>query len=227
MTCKIRCLPNEADTLVLAKKIEDAGASLLTVHGRTKEHNKQTVGPANYSIIKKIKETLSIPVIANGGVSTFEDVEHALKFTGCDGIMSSESILEYPALFDPSKIYDLDDLCLEYFDMYDKYPGEGNLKILRCHMHKFLHSGFTLHGHVDLRAKIGTVNTIPQLREIAEEMRNRRKGIPAIEKITWYYRHWEKGEISKAGLKNKGVLPKSYIDDATRNEWMAADPRNP
>ena len=40
VTCKIRCLPNEADTLVLAKKIEDAGASLLTVHGRTKEHNK-------------------------------------------------------------------------------------------------------------------------------------------------------------------------------------------
>lgn len=40
VTCKIRCLPNEADTLALAKKIEDAGASLLTVHGRTKEHNK-------------------------------------------------------------------------------------------------------------------------------------------------------------------------------------------
>jgi hypothetical protein len=57
--------------------------------------------------------------------------------------MSSESILEYPALFDPSKIYDLDDICLEYFDFYEKYPGEANFKILRCHVHKFLHSGFT------------------------------------------------------------------------------------
>ena len=98
-------------------------------------------------------------MIANGGISTFEDVEYGLKFTGCDGIMSSESILEYPALFDPSKIYDLDDLCLEYFDMYEKYPGEANLKILRCHMHKFLHSGFVVHGHHDLRAKINQMDT--------------------------------------------------------------------
>jgi len=40
VTCKIRCLPSEADTLHLAKEIEKAGAALLTVHGRTREHNK-------------------------------------------------------------------------------------------------------------------------------------------------------------------------------------------
>lgn len=40
VTCKIRCLPTEAETLYLAKEIEKAGASLLTVHGRTRDHNK-------------------------------------------------------------------------------------------------------------------------------------------------------------------------------------------
>lgn len=40
VTCKIRCLPTEAQTLNLAKEIEKAGASLLTVHGRTRDHNK-------------------------------------------------------------------------------------------------------------------------------------------------------------------------------------------
>jgi len=55
VTCKIRCLPNEADTLFLARQIEKAGASLLTVHGRTREHNKQTVGPANWCMIRRIK----------------------------------------------------------------------------------------------------------------------------------------------------------------------------
>ena len=40
VTCKIRCLPNQEDTLHLAREIEKAGASLLTVHGRTREHNK-------------------------------------------------------------------------------------------------------------------------------------------------------------------------------------------
>jgi len=74
VTCKIRCLPTEAETLYLAKEIEKAGASLLTVHGRTRDHNKNTVGPANYSIIKSIKKSLKIPVIVNGGISNFDDV---------------------------------------------------------------------------------------------------------------------------------------------------------
>lgn len=112
--------------------------------------------------MKKIKQTLKIPVILNGGISDFKDVQNALNFTGCDGVMSSESILEYPALFDPSKIYDMDDLTLEYFDMYEKYPGEANLKILRSHLHKFLHSGFTAHGHTDLRDKLNQLNAKPE-----------------------------------------------------------------
>jgi len=153
----MRCLPNEEDTLHLAKEIEKAGASLLTVHGRTRDHNKQTVGPANYEIIQKVKQVLKIPVILNGGISNFEDIEYALKYTGCDGVMSSESILEYPALFDPSKIYDMDELTLEYFDFYEKYPGEATIKILRAHLHKFMHSGFTAHGHADLRDKLNKI----------------------------------------------------------------------
>ena len=119
VTVKIRCLTDEAKTLELCLAIQDAGASLLTVHGRLKEHNKHRVGTCNYTIIKKIKETLQIPVIVNGGISTFKDVESALAITGADGVMSSESILEYVPLFDPSKIYDLDDIMLEYLDLYE------------------------------------------------------------------------------------------------------------
>lgn len=148
VVCKIRCLPREDDTLHLAREIQKAGASWLAVHGRTREHNKQTVGPANYSIIRRIKNELKIPVILNGGISNFDDVKTALKFSGCDGVMSSEAILEYPALYhhDPNSedggLVDMDDLALEYFDMYTKYPGEANPKIARAHLHKFLHGGF-------------------------------------------------------------------------------------
>lgn len=82
---------------------------MLVVHGRTREHKKQQTGPANWLIIKKIKESLRIPVIANGGMASFEDCVKCLEITGCDGVMSSESILEYPALFDPQpSLYNLD-----------------------------------------------------------------------------------------------------------------------
>ena len=109
VTCKIRCLPSEEKTLELALAIQEAGASLLTVHGRCKEHNKHLVSTANYNIIRKIKQTLSIPVILNGGIGTnFADAERALELSGCDGVMSSEGILEYPALYNGSQTFDID-----------------------------------------------------------------------------------------------------------------------
>lgn len=73
------------------------------------------VGAANWDMIKKIKETLSIPVFANGGIFTFKDVERCLKETGCDGVMSSEALLENPALFG-EEIRDMDELALEYIE---------------------------------------------------------------------------------------------------------------
>ncbi len=53
----------------------------------------------NLAIIKKIKETLDIPVIVIGGIATFENVQFALKETEADGVMAGESILGNPALF--------------------------------------------------------------------------------------------------------------------------------
>lgn len=119
--------------------------------------------------------------------------------------MSSESILEYPALFDPTRVYDLDELTLEYLDMYEKYPGEADIKIVRAHLHKFMHSGFNTHGHTDLRDRLnkldGKTATIRDIRDLVEELKKRREGVPAIEKITWYYRHWreKEGDLAKAG----------------------------
>lgn len=55
VTCKMRCLPNERDTLALTKVMQDSGCAMLVVHGRCREHNKNDVGPANWEIIRKIK----------------------------------------------------------------------------------------------------------------------------------------------------------------------------
>jgi tRNA-dihydrouridine synthase len=73
ITAKIRCLSTDEETLELCKAIEDCGVSMITVHGRTVDSNKLFVTPANWDIIRKVKETLSIPVIANGGISCRDD----------------------------------------------------------------------------------------------------------------------------------------------------------
>lgn len=61
---------------------------------------KTTQGAANWDIIRKVKEVVSIPIVANGGIETGADAERLLRETGADAVMSSEGLLENPALFD-------------------------------------------------------------------------------------------------------------------------------
>jgi tRNA-dihydrouridine synthase 1 len=98
VTCKIRVLPTLEKTIALAKALEVAGASLLTVHGRTKEEKKQGIAEADWSIIQKVKKAVTIPVIANGGISSYKDIDLCLQATGCDGVMTSEALLENPGM---------------------------------------------------------------------------------------------------------------------------------
>ena len=99
VTCKIRILPEWDQTLALAKLLERSGCSLLTVHGRTKEEKGNLIKHANWEWIRRIKQELVIPVFANGSIGRFEDIQECLDATGCDGVMSSEAVLENPALF--------------------------------------------------------------------------------------------------------------------------------
>jgi tRNA-dihydrouridine synthase 1 len=141
VTVKIRILPTERDTLELVRKIENAGAAILTVHGRTKEQNKLKVGKCDWNIIKKIKEMVKIPVFANGGIYTYEDCIKCLEYTGVDGVMSSEALLENPALFS-GKLHDLDDLAIDYIEFAEKYTTD--LGFVKGHLFKMLYIGLSV-----------------------------------------------------------------------------------
>ena len=80
-----------------AKRMEGAGASLLTIHGRTKD--KVYAGEVNFKEIAKAKRAVSVPVIANGGVFSREDGEKLLNETGADGIMIARAALFEPQIF--------------------------------------------------------------------------------------------------------------------------------
>ncbi len=88
----------------LAKKVEAAGASAIAIHGRTRAQMYE--GKADWSIIKQVKQAVSIPVIGNGDIKSVEDMKNMLAQTGCDAIMIGRGVLGNPYLIKE---------CVDYF----------------------------------------------------------------------------------------------------------------
>ena len=80
----------------VAKIIESAGASAITIHGRTRSQGY--TGKADLEIIKQVKEAVSIPVIGNGDIIDIESAKHMLEYTKCDAIMIGRGVLGNPWL---------------------------------------------------------------------------------------------------------------------------------
>lgn len=99
VTVKMRKGIDETNVNVVefAKYIQDSGADLVTVHGRTQK--QYYTGTADLDIIKQVKDTLSIPVIANGDAFTPEKIKCILDYTGCDGVMVGRAAQNNPCIF--------------------------------------------------------------------------------------------------------------------------------
>jgi tRNA-dihydrouridine synthase 1 len=89
ISVKVRILPSGLDdSLKLYKRMVDAGASMLTIHGRNRLQKGLNTGKVDWEAIKKVVEHFGdkIPIIANGGISNLDDVRECLEFTGVDGL---------------------------------------------------------------------------------------------------------------------------------------------
>lgn len=86
-----------------AKIIEKAGASAITIHGRTRSEFYS--GNADWDIIRQIKDAVNIPVIGNGDVKTPEDAKKMIDETQCDGVMISRGSLGNPWIFEQVNDY--------------------------------------------------------------------------------------------------------------------------
>ena len=159
-----------------ARVCQEGGASLLTIHGRTRE--QQYSGLADRACMAAVKRSVSIPVIANGDVHDAQSALDTLRETGCDGVMLGRGALGNPFLFEeiraalkgdacaPPTERERRELALRHARMALEEKGPHAMIELRKHL------GFYLRGTRDaarLRTRINTCKTLEELEQILGE----------------------------------------------------------
>ena len=126
---------NSINAVEVAQKIEQAGASLIAIHARTRSQGYS--GKANWNIIKQVKENVSIPVIGNGDIKTIYDAKKMLDETKCDAIMIGRATLGNPwfikecveyiennKIIDPPTNTEKIDMIEHHYELLKKYTSE-------------------------------------------------------------------------------------------------------
>ncbi len=136
---------NNINAVEVAQKIEQAGASLIAIHARTRSQGYS--GKANWDIIKQVKENVNIPVIGNGDIKTIYDAKKMLDETKCDAIMIGRATLGNPwfikecvEYIENNKIIDSPtniekiDMIEHHYELLKKYTSEKQA-LLEIRMH--------------------------------------------------------------------------------------------
>ncbi len=158
----------------MAKRLEGAGASLICVHGRTRE--QQYAPYADWTQIARVKEALSIPVIGNGDIFEPSDALKMIKETGCDGVMIGRGALGNPWIFenvinllegrDERKIpvNETIDVALRHLHLLVEFKGErAGIAESRKHLGWYMKG---IRGASELRNRINTAEDLGELTEI-------------------------------------------------------------
>ncbi|ACC82367.1 tRNA dihydrouridine synthase DusB [Nostoc punctiforme] len=186
---------NEITILDFAKRMEDAGAQMITVHGRTRAQGYN--GNARWEWITRVKEVLSIPVIGNGDIFSVEAAVKCLEQTGADGVMCSRGTLGYPFLVGeidhflktgeilptPTPIQRLE-CARDHLQALWEYKGDRGVRQARKHMTWYA-KGFV--GAAELRGQLSLVEKVDQGLAMIDQ---------AIEKLTNGYELEEEAEDS-------------------------------
>ena len=150
-----------------AKIIESAGASMITIHGRTRDEYYS--GNVDLKIIKKVKESVNIPVIGNGDIIDENSAVRMFEYTGVDGIMIGRGALGNPWIFDKIVYYlktgkyknnvtnnEKLNIILKHLDLLVKEKGETiAVKEMRKHIGWYIKN---LKNSSKIRGIINTIN---------------------------------------------------------------------
>lgn len=164
----------------IAKIVEEAGASAIAIHPRTR--SQQYSGKADWNIIKQVKESVKIPVIGNGDIKSCYDAKRMLDETGCDAIMIGRGVLGNPWLIKncvsyledgvlPEPVTDLEkiDMIIKHFDYLLKIkPEHIAIKEIRSHVAWYLKG---IKNSVNVKTQIFKCTTKEQIIDIIDNFR--------------------------------------------------------
>lgn len=169
-TVKVRLGFDEKNHIEIAKVVEASGADFIAVHGRTRAGKFKAA--VDYDAIKEMKEAISIPVIANGDIDSYEKAQWVLEHTGADGVMIGRGAVGAPWIFHQLKTgsSEIDPLLkhqiiLEHFDKMMDFYGQRGVPMFRKHTHTYS-KGYA--GASALRDKVNRVDDIMEFRDIID-----------------------------------------------------------
>ncbi|WP_324170577.1 tRNA dihydrouridine synthase DusB [Sulfurimonas sp.] len=168
---KIRLGFEKKNHIDIAKMVEDSGADFLAVHGRTRAGKFKAA--VDYDAIKEIKEAISIPVIANGDIDSYEKAKWVLEHTGSDGVMIGRGAVGAPWIFHQLRegITNIDnalkhEIIMEHFDKMIEFYGSHGVAMFRKHTHTYS-KGY--HGASVLRNSVNTISDIAEYRGVIDD----------------------------------------------------------
>lgn len=168
---KVRLGFEKKNHIEIAKVVEDSGADFIAVHGRTRAGKFQS--KVDYDAIKEIKKSISIPVIANGDIDSYEKAKWVLEHTECDGVMIGRGAIGKPWLFYQLKHGNAfvdaklkHSVIMEHFDSMIEFYGAYGAILFRKHIHTYS-KGYR--GASMLREKVNKIEDIAIYRELIDD----------------------------------------------------------
>lgn len=166
VSCKIRRLETVERTIEYAQMLERAGCTFLGIHARTREQRGCRTGLADWNYIKAVRESVRIPVIANGNVQSLEDAENCLAATGAAAVMTAEGNLYNPGLF-LAKHYPAWFFARKYLDYVKLYEVPSGMA--KSHLFKLFHRCIAIEDNVQLRSNLGESRCLDDLYAVIDK----------------------------------------------------------
>jgi tRNA-dihydrouridine synthase B len=162
---------NEKIAPDIARVCEESGADFITFHGRTRAGKYKA--PIDYTPIKEAKASVSIPVIANGDITSVEIAEYVREYTQCDGIMIGRGAVGNPWIFYQLKHHlkyvqkeKIREIVLRHYDLMIEFYGDKGVSIFRKHLHTYS-KGFPAAS--EFRDKINRIDDKAVIREMISQ----------------------------------------------------------